>query len=386
MLHIPYYFRNFAASLVMLPNWQKSKYMEKEIWKPIPGFEMLYEISNYGRVKRVAHTSVDRNGRELYYKEKIIKYGTNRDGYLTVNLTDYFGIPFTKTVHALVADAFIPNPEKLPCVNHKDENKKNPAVWNLERCSYSYNNTYGTLLERRKKKPSVSIPSNADDISKKVQDSYLAENALLTNRHRFKKFVIWIDDDGNEIERYNSVSIAAQKHGFERHLFTRTKTVNGIKIIKDKLFIVEEKENEYIPKGTKKARPDISIRASKPVCQYTREGEFIREHESIKEAARAIGTKDTGSISNCCNGKLKTAYGYIWRHKGDKAPESFKHANKRKIEQYSFNGELLNTFDSISDASKFFGAGTPTCIGNNLSGRSHSAFGYIWKYAKEDKK
>lgn len=357
--------------------------MEKEEWKEIEGLEGLYEISTLGKVKRLAHITTDTNGRELFYSEKILKTSVNRDGYLTVRLTNHFGLPLTRTVHSLVANAFIPNPDNLPCINHKDENKQNPVVSNLERCSYDYNNTYGTLLERRNKKETVDVPNNATELSQKIQ-LYFSEN-VIEGKKRKGKFVIQIDKDGNEIERYRSVSEAGDKNGFERHKFANTKAVDGVKVIKGKLFVVQEIENEYIPKGTKKARPDISIRASKPVCQYTREGEFIREYESIKEAARVIGTKDTGSISNCCNGKLKTASGYIWRHKGDKAPEPFKNVIKRKVEQYTFQGEFVATYDSIVEAASSFGAASPTCIGNNLSGRSHSAYGYVWKYAKEDK-
>lgn len=106
----------------------------KELFKAIEGYEGLYEVSNLGNVKSL------RRG-------IILKPGKAR-GYLKVNLrkdnkSQYFA------VHRLVAMVFIPNPENLPYVNHKDENPSNNCVENLEWCSAQYNNTYGTAIKRR---------------------------------------------------------------------------------------------------------------------------------------------------------------------------------------------------------------------------------------------
>ena len=111
-----------------------------EIWKDITGYEGLYQISSWGRVK-----SFHRN------KEKLLKLNPVKDGYLCVYLFKN-GKGKQHQVHRLVAQAFIPNPDNLPCVNHKDEVKTNNHVGNLEFCSYQYNNTYGTAIQRRKEK------------------------------------------------------------------------------------------------------------------------------------------------------------------------------------------------------------------------------------------
>lgn len=66
-----------------------------------------------------------------------------RKGYLQVRIGDK-----DLFIHRLVAEAFIPNPDSLPCVNHKDENKTNNCVDNLEWCTSAYNNSYGTRQER----------------------------------------------------------------------------------------------------------------------------------------------------------------------------------------------------------------------------------------------
>ena len=119
--------------------------MKKEIWKDIKDYEGLYQVSNFGRVKSIR-----------FGKERILKSGTNNWGYLFVKLCKNGKIkPFL--VHRLVAEAFLPNTDNLPCVNHKDENKQNNNVNNLEWCDVKYNNTYGTRTEKSSKKCSKPV-------------------------------------------------------------------------------------------------------------------------------------------------------------------------------------------------------------------------------------
>lgn len=111
----------------------------KEIWKPIEGYEDRYEISNLGRVKSFARK--DSNNHLL--KERILKPKINRDGYFYLQLCND-GNKKGFFVHRLVACAFIDNPHNYPIINHKDENKLNNNVSNLEWCTVLYNNRYGT--------------------------------------------------------------------------------------------------------------------------------------------------------------------------------------------------------------------------------------------------
>ena len=75
------------------------------------------------------------------------KASGSRTKYKRVNLC-INGVGHKKTIHRLVAEAFIPNPNNYPCINHKDENKENNNANNLEWCTYKYNSNYGTCRER----------------------------------------------------------------------------------------------------------------------------------------------------------------------------------------------------------------------------------------------
>lgn len=115
----------------------------KEIWKPVAQFEAEYEVSNFGRVRSLEH--FDQSGR--FHKGKILKPKLNGRGYLQVNLCDS-GRSIYSSIHQLVAIAFISNPLNYSEVNHKDENKSNNHVENLEWCSHQYNVNYGTRNRR----------------------------------------------------------------------------------------------------------------------------------------------------------------------------------------------------------------------------------------------
>ena len=122
-----------------------------EIWKDIKNFEGLYQVSNLGRVKCLEHKCPGRyKGKYRTVKEHMMTCVENKtNGYLYVALSN-LDRGRTFTVHRLVANAFIPNPENKPVLNHKDENKHNNCVDNLEWCTSLYNNTYKDVHLKRK--------------------------------------------------------------------------------------------------------------------------------------------------------------------------------------------------------------------------------------------
>lgn len=121
--------------------------MKKEYWKLIKDYEN-YMVSSFGRVKSINY---NHSG-----KERILKLRTDRHGYLRVNLWKN-NKQKNFLVHRLIAEAFLPNPNNYPCVNHRDENKQNNNVDNLEWCNSKYNCNFGTRNERMAKKLSKPI-------------------------------------------------------------------------------------------------------------------------------------------------------------------------------------------------------------------------------------
>lgn len=110
---------------------------QETIWKEIvvPGFEGLYLINNFGDIKSIR-------------KGIILKPAINGSGYKFVALFNHGKMKLVR-IHRLLAEYFIPNPNNYKCVNHKDENKLNNNLDNLEWCTYQYNNTYGTAMARK---------------------------------------------------------------------------------------------------------------------------------------------------------------------------------------------------------------------------------------------
>lgn len=112
-----------------------------EEWRDIQGYEGLYQVSNNGRVKRVGHSVKYKNGVEHFYKERMLSPNLQNTGYLTVTLCSTEGQRIF-SIHRLVAEAFIPNVSNAPQVNHKDGDKTNNNVENIEWCTASENSSH----------------------------------------------------------------------------------------------------------------------------------------------------------------------------------------------------------------------------------------------------
>ena len=109
--------------------------MIEKIWKPIIGYENLYKINNYGKVLSLR-------------SNKILKPNNNGIGYFIIQLCKN-GKRKNYLIHRLVAEHFLDNPNNLPEVNHKDEDKSNNFVNNLEWCKHKYNMNYKQLQKRQ---------------------------------------------------------------------------------------------------------------------------------------------------------------------------------------------------------------------------------------------
>ena len=150
-------------------------------------YEGLYQVSNLGRAK-----SLDRyvkgKGHSLKFKKgRILKPMKDNNGYLKVRLCNGEKSK-TFNLHRLVAEAFIDNPDNLPQVNHKDENKANNVVTNLEWCDSRYNKNYGTRNKR---------------ISEKMTNGKLS------------KTVLQYDLEGNFVKEWKS-TMECDRNGFNQ--------------------------------------------------------------------------------------------------------------------------------------------------------------------------
>lgn len=151
-----------------------------EIWKDIKEYEGKYQVSNLGNVRNCK-------------TNKILKSYSDMFGYKRVTLHHYKSKHFS--VHRLVAEAFIPNPDNLPQINHKDENPSNNRVDNLEWCTPKYNSNYGT---RKEKLHNILI--HRKDLSKLI-DIYDLNN----------NFIETAPSEGYIVRKYNIPYVNIQK-------------------------------------------------------------------------------------------------------------------------------------------------------------------------------
>lgn len=127
-----------------------------EIWKDVENYEEYYQISNYGRIRNK--------------KQKRILKPSKSGGYYHISLR--YGNKKEFLIHRLVAEAFIPNPYNYKYVNHKDENKFNNFVENLEWCTAKYNVTYGKgALARNQRIIQYDLSGNALRVWESIKEA-----------------------------------------------------------------------------------------------------------------------------------------------------------------------------------------------------------------------
>lgn len=188
-------------------NKSSIKQMDGEEWKNISGYEELYKISNYGRMMSY---HIDKSGRlmNLYKSTK---------GYKVVDLRKLGHPPRSMNISRLVALTFIPNPENKPCVNHKDGNKLNDFVKNLDWCTYSEN--------------TIHAINNDLIIFKRGKDHHAFGKC--SKLHPRSKPIVSMDRNGNVIGKYESIQLAAKKingsTGYLCKIIKENKTYKGLK-------------------------------------------------------------------------------------------------------------------------------------------------------------
>lgn len=159
-----------------------------EEWRPVVGYEELYEISNLGRVKRLARWFKTKGESQQWRKELILTPRLNEKGYQRVCLYDVDGNVKHHRVHHLVAQAFIPNPNNYPIINHKDENKTNNNVENLEWCTNLYNTTYSMGKPVIQYTTDGTVVKQYDSISQAVRETGYSEKTITKSCKGYNTF------------------------------------------------------------------------------------------------------------------------------------------------------------------------------------------------------
>lgn len=158
--------------------------MKNEVWKDIKGYEGFYQISNLGNVKSLKRKVYSGRKRTRWQYEKILSNNkTNGKGYKIVSLNKDSKSK-NKYIHRLVAETFLENPNNYKYINHKDENKSNNNVDNLEFCTAQYNSTYNNLHIR---------------------------NGLKNRNNKYSKKVLQLNDNDEIINTYPSISEASRQ-------------------------------------------------------------------------------------------------------------------------------------------------------------------------------
>lgn len=158
--------------------------MNKEIWKDIAGYEGLYQVSNTGKVKSLKRKVYAGKEKMRWQYERILSENkTNGNGYKIVTLNKN-SKGQNKYVHRLVAETFLKNENNYKYINHKDENKFNNCVDNLEFCTAQYNSTYNNLHIR---------------------------NGLKNRNNKYSKKILQLNDNDEIINIFPSISEASRQ-------------------------------------------------------------------------------------------------------------------------------------------------------------------------------
>lgn len=170
----------------------------EEIWCDISDYKGLYQVSTLGRVRSLDRIIYDQ-GRHWFQNGKILKASSQKSGYLFVTLSKA-GKAKQYRVHRLVAQAFIPNPSKLPQVNHKDEDVTNNKVENLEWCTAKYNLNYG----------------NHNQNVAKTLKQHKYQKIAIENGRKASTPVLKFTLDGKFLEKYSSQVEAAKNNNIRQ--------------------------------------------------------------------------------------------------------------------------------------------------------------------------
>lgn len=246
------------------------------MWKEYPK-NIKYEVSDDGLVKNKE-------------RQRILKSNKMKNGYLSVSLRQEDGSYKLVYVHRLVAETYLPNPENKSDVNHKDGNKLNNHLDNLE---------WATRSENLKHAYNIGLKENNREIARNL---CLTNEKILQHREESKVQIQQLDETNNLIAEYASIAEAAEATGIVKQNIAaaslgQRRTAGGFKWKRI------NHDEQVLP-------PKIKERA---VRQIDFDGNVVNNFPSIAEAGRKTGI-DAKNIQAVCAGKRKTTGGYKWEY------------------------------------------------------------------------
>jgi NUMOD4 motif/NUMOD1 domain len=362
------------------------KSLKGEKWKDIPGFEMYFKVSNFGRIKRLEYEMQYSDGRIYVKPSKIIKpvlvsipneFMNDNIYFLRSGFTLHkqkYNFSIARLVYHRFKEAINLDDEAIIILT-KDGDGRNIKPSNLQLASRSQKQQRMCDLHRRK-------PLEIDTTTR----AKIIEKLKLVNSKQVSQYTM----QGKKIKTYPSAAIASQKTGISQsHISNRaggTEFSAGgfiwrfgnapVVDINPMLELIEQRriKNKEVF-GTK-------------VSQYNMDGNRLAVYSTISDAAKAIGISKA-NITSVIYQKGLSAGGYYWLKgngpakidlSGYEYGEALRHKNRRRpIRQFSKAGEPLQKFESIKAAAENVGVAAATIVGA-LSGRQKTSGGFKWKY------
>lgn len=283
-------------------------------WRPITGYENQYEVSNYGDFHILPYHFVDKANRNIYREEKYIwaeelsQYGGDekQGKYLGIHLGG-----MSKTyAHIIAAQAFCPNPDNKPEVNHKDGNTHNNYC-GCQKSNYTDSNLEWVTRKENMEHAVVTGLINHESWLRKVT---CEQNRQKIDYEAMKRPIYQLSLEGQIIEEYASAIDAAKILNIGvttiRSVANKNKKHHKTAAGYNWIYV-----DEYDSTKDYAVIIDQGAGSRKAIIQKTLSGEIISEYASIQEACKITGFPGNSYISECCKGKRKHYKNYIWEYK-----------------------------------------------------------------------
>jgi hypothetical protein len=377
----------------------KEQYINGEIWEVVPNFEK-YEASTSGRIRNIK-------------LKTLLKPSKLCSGYYASSLRNQSNKAINIKFHRIIAQTFIPNPENKPTVNHKDKNKENNTVDNLEWATQKEQISHQWNInppERKQSKQIVYEVQQQNEEWKKIlgYDGYTISNhgrlKYIIKKGTIPSFKITLgslDNDGYQIARLKNIDFDLKRIPIHR-LVAKSflENPNNLPIVNHKdgdkcNNNVNNLEWVTASENIKHAYDNNLISGKREIYQLDKNNKIIKKFDSIVEATISLGIERT-AISSCLNKRSKTAGGYYWIYVEDYDVNTkiIKHNNRKMIKIVQLDietGKQIKIWPSALDAAEYLSqlrgcnkASTSVSITKCAKHQQNTCQGYLWEYEDAD--